>query len=116
MSQAGKYKMFAALGYRASAPEPAASVHAHQMPFRASETIGLNCPGVPMSKPSRYIFIAIFLITSVIAYSSPTSQPTVWGNKPDAAAFEKIVNDRLAEGQKSIDKMLAVKSSRPINN
>src|SRR5215813_13020248 len=90
--------------------------HAHQMLFRASETIGLNCPGVPMSKPSRYVLIAIFLITSVIAYSSPTSQPTVWVNKPDAAAFEKIVNDRLAEGQKSIDKMLAVKGSRTIEN
>jgi hypothetical protein len=47
---------------------------------------------------------------------SPNSQPTVWASKPDATAFEKIVNDRLAEGQKSIDKLVAVKGARTIEN
>jgi thimet oligopeptidase len=46
----------------------------------------------------------------------PSSQPTVWATKPDAAAFEKIVNDRLAAGQGAIDKVVAAKGPRTIEN
>ena len=69
-----------------------------------------------MSNIARYVFISTLLIASLAAYASPASQPTVWAAKPDATAFEKIVNERLAEGQKSIDKMLAVKGPRTIEN
>ena len=69
-----------------------------------------------MSKVGCFVFLSILLVTSAAAQSGPSSQPTVWATKPDAAAFEKIVNDRLAEGQKSIDKIVAVKGPRTIEN
>jgi thimet oligopeptidase len=69
-----------------------------------------------MSRVSCFVFLSILLVMSVAAQSGPSSQPTVWATKPDAAAFEKIVNDRLAEGQKSIDQIVAVKDPRTIEN
>src|SRR6266478_2048038 len=69
-----------------------------------------------MSKVACFVFLSILLVISVAAQSGPSSQPTVWATKPDAAAFEKIVNDRLAAGQKSIDQIVAVKDPRTIEN
>jgi len=69
-----------------------------------------------MSRVACFVFLSILLVISVAAQSGPSSQPTVWATKPDAAAFEKIVNDRLAAGQKSIDKIVAVKGPRTIEN
>ena len=69
-----------------------------------------------MSRVACLVFLSILLVMSAAAQSGPSSQPTVWATKPDAAAFEKIVNDRLAEGQKSIDKIVAVKGPRTIEN
>ena len=62
------------------------------------------------------VFLAFFLVIGTAAQSGPGSQPTIWATKPDAAAFEKIVNDRLAAGQKSIDQIVAVKDARTIEN
>src|SRR2546423_2248690 len=72
--------------------------------------------GVPMSRVNGVVFLAIFLVISAAAQSGPSSQSTVWVTKPDVAAFEKIVNDRLAEGQKSIEQIVAVKGPRTIEN
>ena len=69
-----------------------------------------------MSRASCFVFLAISLVASSAAQSGPSMQPTVWATKPDAAAFEKIVNDRLAAGQNSIDQLLAVKGPRTIAN
>lgn len=69
-----------------------------------------------MSKLLSVIFVGIALVCSAVAQVGMSSQPTVWATKPDGAAFEKIVNDRLAEGQASIDKMIAVKGPRTIEN
>src|SRR6266576_6442351 len=69
-----------------------------------------------MFKFASVFFFLLFLMISAVAQSGPASQPTVWATKPDAAAFEKIVNDRLAEGQKSIDKLVAIKGARTIEN
>jgi thimet oligopeptidase len=69
-----------------------------------------------MSRVACFVFLSILRVISVAAQSGPSSQPTVWATKPDAAAFEKIVNDRLAAGQKSIDKIVAVKGTRTIEN
>jgi thimet oligopeptidase len=69
-----------------------------------------------MSRVSCFVFLSLLLAISAAAQSGPSSQPTVWATKPDAAAFEKIVNDRLAEGQKSIDQIVAVKGPRTIEN
>src|SRR5271167_4043442 len=63
-----------------------------------------------------YVLLIAFCAAIASAESSPTSQPTVWANKPDAAAFEKYVNDKIAAGQKSIDQLLAVKGPRTIEN
>ena len=69
-----------------------------------------------MSKVACFVFLSILLVISVAAQSGPSSQPTVWATKPDAAAFETIVNDRLAESQKSIDQIVAVRGPRTIEN
>ena len=44
------------------------------------------------------------------------TQPPIWSTKPDVAAFEKIENDRLDAAQRSIEKILAVKAPRTIDN
>ena len=67
-----------------------------------------------MSRLSFAVFVVILLALAGVAQTS--SQPTVWATKPDAAAFEKIVNDRLADGQMSIDQLVAVKGARTIEN
>ncbi len=69
-----------------------------------------------MSRHFYTIFLPLLLLTGAVAQSGPSSQPTVWATKPDAAAFEKIVNDRLADGQKSIDQIVAAKGARTIEN
>jgi thimet oligopeptidase len=50
------------------------------------------------------------------AQTVTVSQPTIWADKPDAASFEKIENDRLDAGKRAIDEMLAVKGQRTIEN
>ena len=69
-----------------------------------------------MSRAICYVFLTLVLVAAAVAEPALTTQPTVWASKPDAAAFEKIVNDRLAAGQKSIDKLVAVKGARTIEN
>ena len=69
-----------------------------------------------MSRVLCCLLLVLGLVLGVSAGGGQTSQPTVWATKPDAAAFEKIVNDRLVAGQSYIDKMLAVKGSRTIEN
>jgi thimet oligopeptidase len=69
-----------------------------------------------MSRVASVVLLAILVVISAAAQAGPNSQPTVWATKPDAAAFEKIVNERLAAGQSSIDKIVAVKGARTIEN
>src|ERR1035438_8887311 len=51
------------------------------------------------------IFLCLpFVFSAVLsAQKISVSQPTIWSSKPDVAAFERIENDRLAAGQRSID-------------
>lgn len=69
-----------------------------------------------MSRVASACFFAISLVISSAAQSGPSSQPTVWATRPDAIAFEKIVNQRLASGQSSIDEIVGVKGPRTIEN
>jgi len=64
------------------------------------------------------IFLCLPLVLAAIlsAQKVSVSQPTIWGAKPDVAAFERIENDRLASGQRAIDEVLAVKGQRTIEN
>jgi thimet oligopeptidase len=69
-----------------------------------------------MSRVASVVFLSILLAISCAAQTQTgtSSQPTVWATKP--AAFEKMVNERLATGQSSIDKIVAVKGARTIEN
>ena len=65
--------------------------------------------------------ISLCLIAASFAATSGAqdliqSQPPLWSAKPDAAAFEKIENDRLAAAQRAIDKIVAAKGPRTIDN
>jgi len=62
------------------------------------------------------MLMPVLMTTLLSAKSISVSQPTVWASKPDIASFEKMVNDRLAAGQASIDKLVAVKGPRTIDN
>jgi len=64
------------------------------------------------------IFLCLpFVLSAVLsAQKVSVSQPTIWSSKPDVAAFEKIENDRLAAGQRSIDTLVAAKGPRTIEN
>jgi thimet oligopeptidase len=64
------------------------------------------------------IFVCLpFLLVAVLSAQRITvSQPTIWASKPDVAAFEKIETDRLANGQRAIDMLLATKGPRTIAN
>ena len=46
-----------------------------------------------MSKLSCAVFLTFLVVIQTAAQTGPGSQPTVWAAKPDAAAFEKFVND-----------------------
>jgi thimet oligopeptidase len=61
-------------------------------------------------------FLPLLMTTFTTAQNVSVSQPTVWATKPDVAAFEKIESDRLAAAQASIDKLVAVKGPRTIDN
>jgi thimet oligopeptidase len=64
------------------------------------------------------IFVCLPLVLAAVlsAQKITVSQPTIWASKPDVSAFEKIENDRLAAGQRSIDNLLAAKGPRTIEN
>ena len=44
------------------------------------------------------------------------AQPSIWSNKPDIAAFETTENSLLAGAQRSIDKILANKGAKTVEN
>jgi|SRR5579871_739159 len=62
------------------------------------------------------IVLPVLMTTLVSAKSVTVSQPTLWASKPDIASFEKIESDRLAVAQAAIDKLVAVKGPRTIEN
>jgi len=63
----------------------------------------------------RGIVLMLFA-TTVAAQEMPKDQPPLWSAKPDAAAFEKMENDRLAAAQRAIDQIVAVHGSRTTEN
>ncbi len=58
----------------------------------------------------------LLVISTAAAFGQAPPQPTVWASKPDLAGFEKMVTDRLAAAQTSIDQVTAVKGARTIDN
>ncbi|HKC71577.1 MAG TPA: hypothetical protein VKB60_08140, partial [Terriglobales bacterium] len=57
-----------------------------------------------------------FLAISAGAQDWSKMQPPLWSAKPDVAAFEKTENDHLAASQKAVDRILAVKGARTVDN
>src|SRR5258708_6404746 len=64
----------------------------------------------------RILAVGLLVISGVAALSQAPSQPTIWASKPDVAGFEKMVANRLAAAQTSIDQVTAVKGARTIEN
>ena len=60
--------------------------------------------------------LLVVLVCAAVAQDLLSSQPSLWADKPDAAAFERIENDRLTAAQHSIDAIVAVKGARTIEN
>jgi Zn-dependent oligopeptidase len=60
--------------------------------------------------------ILLFVASAVWAQEPPNSQAPLWASKPDAPAFDKSENERLAAAQKSLDALLAVKGARSVEN
>lgn len=61
-------------------------------------------------------FLIICFALCASAQDASTSQPTIWANKPDIAAFDKIENDHLASAQQAVDRLTAVKGARTVDN
>jgi thimet oligopeptidase len=67
----------------------------------------------------RIIKLCVFgLMTTSIATIAAAVDlpPPIWSTKPDVGAFEKIENQRLDAARRSIDKIVAVKGPRTIDN
>jgi thimet oligopeptidase len=60
--------------------------------------------------------ITVVIATAAGAQELIQSQLPLWNAKPDAAAFEKAENDRLSAAQRAIDRIVAVKAPRTIDN
>ena len=67
-----------------------------------------------MIAPFRF-GISVLALTAC-ASAQQISQPTIWAGKPDIGAFEKIEAGHLAEAQRHLDRMIAVKGARTFEN
>src|SRR5262252_9602020 len=67
-------------------------------------------------RPLPISFAALSLILAGAAHSQTPAQPSLWSDKPDADAFEKIVNGHLSVMQQALNRLLAVKGVRTIEN
>ncbi len=64
----------------------------------------------------RTVFATFSLIIAGSAQVQAPAQPALWAARPDVAAFEKIENAHLASAQQAVDRLLAVKGARTIEN
>ena len=69
----------------------------------------------------RISFVLLFLAAATLsaAHGNAARKPDdapFWTGKPDAATFTRIQDERLAKAQQTLDRMLAVKGKRTIEN
>lgn len=70
-----------------------------------------------MNIPRLFIPIVLASLTSAaFGQDLLRSQPPLWAAKPDAAAFEKSENARLAAAERSIEAIVTVKGAHTIEN
>jgi len=62
------------------------------------------------------VFLFVCLAMTINASGQAPSQPPIWASKPDAAAFESMMNDRLAGAGEAIAKVTAAKGHRSVEN
>lgn len=65
-------------------------------------------------KTLRILTLLFALNISVLAQTA--SQPTIWASKPDVAAFQKIVDNRLADANSALTQLTSYKGPRTIDN
>ncbi|MEO8597122.1 MAG: M3 family metallopeptidase [Candidatus Solibacter sp.] len=65
---------------------------------------------------ARLVLITSLLTFTLTAAAQQMPQAPIWAAKPDIAAFEKTGAGHLAEAQRHLDRMLAVKGARTIDN
>jgi thimet oligopeptidase len=64
----------------------------------------------------RSLIAGALLGYSAAAVAQVTVPPTIWASKPDVAAFEKIINDRLTAAQAAVAQLTSVKGPRTEEN
>ena len=65
-------------------------------------------------KTLRILTLVSALNISILAQTA--SQPTIWASKPDVAAFQKIVDNRLADANSALTQLTSYKGPRTIDN
>src|SRR5579864_4251781 len=71
---------------------------------------------MPIAMRLTSLLLLSFFAIAAAAQDWSKMQPPLWSTKPDVTAFEKIENDRLAAAQQAIDRILAVKEARTVDN
>jgi len=69
-----------------------------------------------LTKTSLFSVCALFSTLGANAQQMPAAQPPIWAAKPDIVAFESIENAHLAAARAAIDKLVAVKGPRTVEN
>src|ERR1043165_7848819 len=67
----------------------------------------------------RFSFLLLIMALTTLYAQAGNTKPNAddapfWTGKPDAAAFTKIQDDRLAKAQQTLDRMLAEKASQKV--
>ena len=71
--------------------------------------------GRDMLNPDR-VALLFLVAASASAQVTLATQSAVWSARPDAAAFEKVENDRLAVAERYVERIVSVKGARTIAN
>jgi len=64
----------------------------------------------------RLLLTILCFLMAAVAWGQTTLQPPIWASKPDASAFEKIVNDHLAAADGALATLTGVQGARTIQN
>jgi thimet oligopeptidase len=67
-------------------------------------------------RPGACLALPVLLAATAVAQQFPAAQPSVWSAKPDAAAFEKSQDDRIASAQAAIARIVANHGPKTIEN
>ena len=91
------------------------------IPFWSEIEFDLKAKGTrTVMKTSRHVTwilaVALSAISNYGIASCKSEDQPFWTGKPDAAAFEKTMDERLARAQSLLDRMIAVKGTRTIAN